>query len=111
MKSDYKVLSMTPANPGWWLRYEDEQGRHFYYPVAVWAQCAVVYPGGEEEVADEWLHPMTADVHGLLSVPELTGSRLLYLPDTRFIPVISGNALAYYEKAPGSGDVVGGCAT
>lgn len=101
MSEEFKIINTTPANPGWWLMFEDEQGSCFYHPVAVWARCATACPDGEGVITTEFLHPMIPTFHGLLTVPELVGSRLLYLPDAKFIPVINNNSPGYYRTEGG----------
>ena len=94
MNADYAIISTTTATSGWWLMYDDEN-KQFYYPIAAWAKCATPLNDGSEYIHNEWLYPMTPDTRNLLHVPVLDGAIILYLPDSRFAPVI-GNGGVYY---------------
>lgn len=98
MDGEYQIISTIPATADWWLLFEDEEGKRRYHPVAAWAKCADRYCDGRVIVDEENMYPMTDDFHGRLSVPVLTGSRLLYLPGVKFTPVLRNNLPAHYVR-------------
>jgi hypothetical protein len=76
---EVKIVSMTTANPGWYLRMKEkaEDTGWWYMPVACWALCRFD--------AGSMMLPCVADDIGTLTPndPDLNPCDLVYLPNAR----------------------------
>lgn len=52
-----KIIQITPANAGWFVAYEFENGQTCKLPVACWALCETTEDGAETR----WVRPITVD--------------------------------------------------
>lgn len=53
--------SISPAVPGWWARFRNDDCGEWWSPVAAWAICDVFY-SGDSEVYSEILPVLTGDM-------------------------------------------------
>lgn len=76
---DVKIMSMTPANPGWYLRVKESSGdtEWWYMPVACWALCR--FDDGD------MMLPCVVNDNGTLTPndPDSNPCDLVYLPSAR----------------------------
>lgn len=87
--------SISPAVPGWWARFRNDDCGEWWSPVAAWAICDVFY-SGDSEVYFEILPVLTGDM-GMTPHHSAEGyCECLYLPDTKFILSDEPGTLAWY---------------
>lgn len=94
MRESLKIRSLSPALPGWWAKFiEDDADRtEWYSPVAAWALCDVKY--SKQTNASEHVLPVLTGEFGMEPYnPDDGYCELLYLPDKKF--VFSGEAHCY----------------
>ena len=76
---EVKIVSMTPANPGWYLRVKEgyDDPEFWYMAVACWALCR--FSDGE------MMLPCVIDDNGTLTPndPDSNPCDLVYLPDAK----------------------------
>lgn len=76
-----KIVSMTPANPGWYLRVKEnfEDTEWWYMPVTCWALC--------RSADGDLMLPCVVDDRGTLTPndPDSNPCDLVYLPNAKVL--------------------------
>lgn len=87
--------SISPAIPGWWARFKDDDCGEWWSPVAAWEICDVFY-SGDSETYSEILPVLTGD-NGMTPHHSAEGyCECLYLSDTKFILSDEPGTLAWH---------------
>ncbi|HCA7159583.1 TPA: hypothetical protein ACJ2TD_001834 [Klebsiella pneumoniae] len=94
MSENLTIRSLSPALPGWWAKFiEDDTDRtEWYSPVAAWALCDVKY-SKQVNTSEHVLPVLTGEFGMEPHHPDIGYCELLYLPDKKF--VFSGETHCY----------------
>lgn len=94
MNESLKIMSLSPAVPGWWAKFteNDVEKTEWYSPVAAWALCEVKY-SKQRDTSEHILPVLTGEFGMEPHHPEDGQCEILYLPDNQF--VFSGEAYRY----------------
>jgi hypothetical protein len=83
MIEDLKTRSLSPAVPGWWAKFTEQDKTVWYSLVAAWALCDVRY-SKQKEISEQVLPVLTCEFGMAPHHPDEGYCELLYLPDVKF---------------------------
>ncbi|QDL34654.1 hypothetical protein [Serratia liquefaciens] len=94
MSENLKIRSISPAVPGWWAKFteNDADRTEWYSPVAAWALCDVKY-NKQKDTSEHVLPVLTSEFGMTPHHPDEGYCELLYLPNHEF--VFSGETYCY----------------